>query len=437
MEKKELKKKVCDAIERRSKEIIEIAETILKNPELGFKEEKTSQLVKEKLESLGLQYEDKLALTGVKSRIKGGASSPTVAVLGEMDALICYPHPYADPKTGVAHACGHNAQVAGMLGVGMGLVDSGVMDYLDGSVALFAVPAEEFIEIEYRLKLREEGLIHFIGGKQELVRLGCFDDVDLAMMFHLAQNTPERKVIIGGGYNGFVAKAIKYIGHESHAGYTPHLGINALNAAIIGIMSIHAQRETFKEEDTVRVHPIITKGGDVVNVVPADVRLETFVRAKTIEAIMDANKKVNRALKAGADAIGAKVKIRDISGCLPLIQNDDISALFKENAVELMGAEAIVEGVHQAASTDMGDVSHVMPSIHPHIGGVKGTAHSRDFIVTDPYMAYIVPAKLMAMTVIDLLYDGAAEAKAILKRFKPLVPKKDYTAFWEKIITKE
>jgi len=437
LEKSELKRKVCDAIEHRSQEIIEVAETILKNPESGFKEEKTAQLVKEKFDTLHLKYEDRLALTGVKARIEGVLPSPSVAVLGEMDGLICYPHPYADPKTGVAHTCGHNAQVAGMVGVGIGLVDSGVMDHLDGSVDLFAVPAEEYVELEFRLKLQEEGRIKFLEGKQELLRQGYFDDVDIAMMFHLSHSTPERKVTIGGGYNGFLAKTVKYIGRESHAGYTPHLGINALNAAILGLIAINAQRETFKEEDAVRIHPIITKGGDVVNVVPADVRLETFVRAKTVEGIMDANRKVNRALKAGADAVGAKVEVTDIPGCLPLSQNSDVSDLFRKNAIELMGPERVMEGVHNAASTDMGDVSQLIPSIHPHVGGVEGAAHSRDFIIVDPYMASVVPAKLMAMTLIDLLYDGARKAKEAVKSFRPLVPRDAYSTFWANLISAE
>ncbi len=107
---------------------------------------------------------------------------------------------------------------------------------------------------------------------------GFFDNVDMAMMIHMAALGPDKKVIVGGTSNGFIGKLIKYKGKESHAGAAPHIGINALNAALLGLMGIHLQRETFKDEDHIRVHPIITKGGDLVNVIPADVRMETYVR---------------------------------------------------------------------------------------------------------------------------------------------------------------
>ena len=109
---------------------------------------------------------------------------------------------------------------------------------------------------------------------------------------------------MGGTNNGLVAKRIQFLGRGAHAGGAPHLGINALNAASLAMAAINANRETFRDDDTVRVHPIITKGGEAVSAVPADVRMETFVRGKTLEAITDANIKVDRALKAGAMAVG-------------------------------------------------------------------------------------------------------------------------------------
>jgi metal-dependent amidase/aminoacylase/carboxypeptidase family protein len=105
------------------------------------------------------------------------------------------------------------------------------------------------------------------------------------MMMHSDKNTPEAKVSVGDTSNGLMAKTIQYIGKTAHAAEAPDEGINALNAAMIGLMGINALRETFKDEDYIRVHPIITKGGDTVNSVPCDVRLETYVRAKTMKAI--------------------------------------------------------------------------------------------------------------------------------------------------------
>ena len=158
------------------------------------------------------------------------------------------------------------------------------------------------MEIDYRKRLVKEGKIHFLGGKSELVYEGHFDDIDMAMMMHSQGNAPEKAVYIGKSSNGFVGKTVQYIGKTAHAANAPHEGINALNAACLGIMGINALRETFKEDDMVRVHPIITKGGDLVNNVPSDVRMELYVRAKTMEAIDCQHRRVEEALKAGGAA---------------------------------------------------------------------------------------------------------------------------------------
>ena len=142
-------------------------------------------------------------------------------------------------------------------------------------MALLAVPAEEYIEIEYRDELRRDGKLEFLGGKPELIRLGEMDDVDMALMCHTTSEASEKQLCISGTNNGTLAKKIRFLGRAAHAGGAPHLGVNALNAASLALMAIHANRETFQERDTIRVHPIITKGGEAVSAVPADVRMET------------------------------------------------------------------------------------------------------------------------------------------------------------------
>jgi len=424
--RQELKTAVCREIDRRSGEITDVCETILGHPEPGFKETKTAALVARKFAELGISYRDKLAITGVKGMLKGRRDNPVVAVLGELDSLVVPDHPHADPSTGAAHACGHNAQISMLIGVAMALAGAGVMPELDGSVALIAVPAEEYIEIEFRQGLRRDGKIRYLGGKAELIRTGEFDGIDLAMMTHTAALPKGKKLNIGGTSNGTVAKQIQFIGKAAHAGGAPHLGVNALNAATIAMVAIHAQRETFKDNDTIRVHPIITKGGEVVNIVPADVRMETYVRGKTLDAIKDANQKVDRALKAGAMAVGAKVKITTLPGYMPM-QNDSLfQEVYRKNAGRVLGRSTIMPGGHGTGSTDMGDVSHIMPAIHPMIGGVTGTSHGSDYLVSDPKLAVIAPAKIMAMTVIDLLVNGAQKAKEILSHGKPALTKKEY-----------
>ena len=115
---------------------------------------------------------------------RGGKPGPTVALMGELDALLVPDHPRANPETGAAHACGHNAQIAGLLGAAAGLSADGVAEQLSGNVGFFAVPAEEYVEINYRLGLVKQGKTSFLTGKQELIELGLFDDVDMALMCH-------------------------------------------------------------------------------------------------------------------------------------------------------------------------------------------------------------------------------------------------------------
>ncbi len=433
MTKEELKKKVCDAIANRKADIKSIAEAIWSEPELGYKEHKTAKKVEDAFEKLGVPFKNKLALTGVKGRLKGGKGSKySVAVIGELDAIICADHPAADETSGAAHCCGHNAQIANMMAVTMGLIDSGAMQFLAGDVVPFAVPAEEYVEITYRNRLIEEGKIKYIGGKPELIARGDFDDVDMALQIHLTSVPNERQdgfIEISTTSNGFIGKLIKYKGEASHAAAAPHAGVNALNAAMMGMMGVHAIRETFQEKDYIRFHPIITQGGDLVNVVPSDVRMESYVRAGNVPAMIDANERINQALKAGAMAVGATCEIKDLPGYLPLNNNPTLNDLLKQNAENLIGEENVSIAPHMTGSTDTGDLSHIMPVSHPWIGSVRGVLHGKDYTVFDEDMAYIRPAQMMACTIIDLLYDDAKSAETLMANYQPLMTKEEYLTF--------
>ncbi|MGL4392024.1 MAG: amidohydrolase [Fusobacteriaceae bacterium] len=428
MDKDNIKKRVLEVIETNKELIIEIGREIYKHPELGFKEFKTTEKVMKFLNELGLSVEDKIAVTGCKAVIDSGKNGPNISILGELDSVVCNDHCDAT-KNGAVHACGHNIQIAGMLGAALGLVKSNAFSELSGKVTVIATPAEEFIELEYRDSLREKGELKYFGGKQELIYKGYFDDVDMSMMFH-SLDMNGKTALVGPSSNGFIGKKIKFIGKEAHAGSAPHEGINALNAAMLAINNIHAQRETFKESDRVRVHPIITKGGDIVNSVPAEVKMESYVRARTIEGMLDSNHKVDRALKAGAMAVGASVEITSIPGYLPILKTSELDNIFKEN-LEYIGVknELIVDGGDFTGSFDFGDVSHLMPSIHPMIGGITGNIHSREYKIVDEDIAYVIPAKAMALTIVDLLYDNAKIGKEILANFKPKMSKEEYLKF--------
>ena len=431
--KEELKRSACDTIDRRKTEIIAIAKDIMENPETGFNETRTAGVVAKKLGEIGILEKEGLALTGVKGMLRGGAGpGPRVAIIGELDSLLVFEHPNANPETGAAHACGHNAQIGMMLGATLGLSSPEVLGPLSGAIVPFAVPAEEFVEVEHRLALQEAGALEFLGGKQELIRIGEFDNLDIAMMCHTASDMGERSFSLGGTSNGHMVKYVQYTGRGAHAGAAPHLGINALNAANLAMAAIHSNRETFRERETVRIHGIINKGGEAVNAVPADVRLEWRVRSANLEDLVKNNATVDRCFRAGALAVGAKLKITNIPGYMPLRHDPLLQDLLQSNATRLLGRDRVFvvpEHRSRGGSTDMGDLSQIMPVCHPYTGGASGPGHSKEYTIDDYEKAVVNPAKIMAMTVIDLLAEGATTAQEVLANSKPPFTKDQYVAF--------
>jgi len=428
--RQELKNAALSAIDERKGHFVAIGEQISACPELGYKERRTGRLVADELEEMGLRVERGLALTGCKATARGHENGPTIGVIGELDAVVCWDHPQADAETGAAHACGHNIQLGVMLGVAAGLIGSGVIKELAGSVSFLAVPAEENVELAFRDQLRAKGEISFFGGKQEFLRRGHLNDIDIAMAVHsMDMDSHGKKAMVGAISTGFVGKRVQYRGRACHAGSAPDEGINALNAAVLGLSGIHVQRETFPDREKIRVHPIITRGGDLVNIVPDDVQLETYVRGLTIEGIRDANMKVNRALQAGAMAVGAKVKITEIPGYMPLVNAPILDGALKANLLQFLTPNEVVEGGEFGGSTDFGDLSQIMPSLFALFGGISGALHTKDFRMKDPEIAYVLPAKAIAATIIDLLTDGASMARRVVEGFRPRMSREEYFRF--------
>ena len=429
----ELKQRACESIEKRKNEIIDVSKQILSRPEAGFRETKTASLVTQKFQEMGIAHETGLAITGLKGRIPGGAGpGPRVALIGELDSLVVTEHPHADPVSGAAHACGHHCQIGMMLGACIGLLNPEVARQLSGEIVPFAVPAEEFIEVEQRLELRSQGKLEFMGGKQELIRLGHFDDIDMAMMCHTASDMGNRKFALGGTSNGHVVKYVRYSGLAAHAGSSPDQGVNALNAASFALQAINSNRETHRAEDTVRIHGIITKGGEVVNAVPSDVRLEWRGRSSTPKVVVENSKAVDRCFKAGALAVGAEVQITTIPGYLPMRHASKLQDLFRTSALEVVGELATLvmpSRRNRGGSTDMGDLSQIMPACHPYTGGAVGPGHSKEYLINDYETAVINPAKIMAMVVIDLLAEDARQAKAVTATHRPSMTKQAYMKF--------
>jgi amidohydrolase len=370
-------------------------------------------------------------VTGLKAIMRFGGTGPTVAVIGELDSLRVPGHSLADPDTGAAHACGHHTQPAQLLGVAAALGSPEVAGHLSGSAAFMATPAEEFIDLGRRLERHEAGELGFMSGKQEMIRLGTFDDVDMAMMVHTSSEGELGTFSIGGSSNAHVVHMVKFKGKAAHAGGAPWDGVNALQAANVAMVALNAQRETFQNSDTIRVHGIITSAGVSMNSVPAEVVYEGRVRGRTSEIVDATAVQVERCFRAGALALGAEVEITSVAGYMALANDPVMGDLFAANADALTGpGTALHRGAraNRGGSTDMGDLSQIMPVIHPYVTAATGAAHGIDYLIEDYYSAVVTSASALAMTVIDLLADDAANAKAVLKEAKPAMTREQYVS---------
>ena len=424
-----LKQIVDERIEAERDALFALGDEILHEPELGFKEHATSGRVQQWFNRLGLPFRAGLAVTGVKAVLDTGRPGPTLCFMGELDAIVVPGHPQANPHSHAAHACGHNAQIAGLVAAAVGLTDDRVLSKLSGRIVFFAVPAEEFVELSYRRQLIDDGVVEFIGGKPELIRLGEFDDVDLAMMIHTsAPENDEKHVEFWDSLNGLIAKTVAFYGKAAHVG-NPWDGVNALKAATLAMDAIDAQRETFRDDDAVRVHHIITRGGDLVNVVPSEVVLEMNVRGKTADAIRRAGAVVDRCVNSGALAFGARAVVDTIPGYLPLRNDRALADVLIPNVERMFGKGCVGYRGHSGSCTDTGDVSHLVPTIQPSMAGASGHGHGTDWAITDPVAAYLNPGKTLAMSAIDLLRDDADQAQEILGSWEAPMTKDAYLAF--------
>lgn len=382
--------------------------------------------MKKVFENLGYEITEADGITGFYTILDTGRPGPEVLILAELDSVICPNHPEANPETGAVHACGHNAQCAALIGVAAALKDSEVQKELWGRVRLCVVPAEELLELDYRNQLRKQGKIKYFSGKTEFLSRGYFDGVDMAFMVHAA---PVYTIVKGAV--GCITKQITYKGKAAHAGGAPWDGVNALYAANCGINAVNAIRETFKEEDIIRFHPIITKGGEMVNGIPDETVMESYVRGVSFDAICKANEKINRALCGGALSMGANVKIKDELGYAPLINDDNMIKAAELAAKDILKKyEFTVSGDIGSGSTDMGDLSCIMPVVHPYAGGAAGKSHGSDYKIEDPVAACVDNAKFQLRLLNLLLSNKAVMAKKIIKEYKPIFKsKEEYLSF--------
>lgn len=413
--------------------MIDFSEDIFKNPELGFKEFRTAEKVKTLLESEGIETKSQVAYTGVVATLDSGKPGADIKLICELDAVPTEGHQYSSKIDNAAHTCGHYAQLGVMLGVFIYLHRENIMKDLSGKVTLVASPSEEYCDLNYRESLKQKGLISYSSGKREMISLGVFDDTDIILSCHtMGLDMDKYDAEIGASLNGFIYKKVVFEGKSAHAGSNPSGGINALNAMTLAISAINFQRETFREEDAVRVHYIVNNGGLTINTVPAETSMELYIRAKDLITMDSTNDKVDRSIRAGALAIGCDVIIKDKLGYLPLSQCKSLTDEVHTHISKQFPKSRIAIGTHGYASGDMGDLSMLFPTVEIGFAGFEGTLHGNDFKTQDPERAYKHPAKYFIDTVISLLSNSSEKAFEIKNNFEAKLTKEEYLKFIEK-----
>jgi len=360
-------------IDNQRRQLADISLKIHSNPETGFKEHKASNWLTQYLESNGFVVERGICRMETAFKASYGNRQPAIAILAEYDAL---PH--------LGHACGHNLIAA--IAVGAAIASKGAVDKLGGSVIVIGTPAEE---------------IH--GGKVIMAERGAFNGVDIAMMVHPSTNdTATTRALACASLD------VEFFGKEAHAAAHPEEGINALDAIILSFNAINSLRQHIR--DDARIHGIITDGGQVVNVVPAHSAASFLVRAKDETYLEELKNKVLNCFKGAATATGADLKYSwgDVQYA-PMRNNSVLANLFIANMNILGRSVKLVNPDQSFGSTDMGNVSQLIPSIHPSVAiAPKGVSiHSPQFAEAaaseSAIQGIINAAKAISMTVIDLL----------------------------------
>ncbi len=360
--------------------LLDASHRIHEQPELGFQEHHAHEVLTTVLAAAGLDVtKGAYGLdTAFEARVRGG-DGPTVAVLCEYDAL-----------PGIGHACGHN--IIGAAGVGAGIAAAAVAAELGGNLVVLGTPAEE------------GG-----GGKIVLAERGAFDGVDAALMVHPA----------GLDLSRFGAIAIQqleviYTGRAAHAAAAPQAGRNALDAAVLGYVNVAALRQHIRPDE--RIHGIFTDAGEAANVVPERAAATWYVRSPTAKGLAKLKARVLACLEAGAAAAGCAVEHQWIDPAFAdMVDNDPMIERYRANLVRT--GRTLVDPDSLAAvvgSTDMGNISHIVASIHPMIAVSPPTVaiHTKDFVryarAEEGDRAVLDGAKAMAGTVVDLWAEPGA-----------------------------
>jgi amidohydrolase len=379
-----------EKIEQSRKQLVDLSHRIHAHPELGFEEEQACGWLCETLDGAGFKVERGICDLPTAFSARAGAGPLHVTICAEYDCL-----------PGIGHACGHNIIAAMAAGAGIGLAK--VANDVGLTIRVIGTPAEE------------------VGngpGKILLLERGAFAGTHFAMMVHPAPIDMAAPQMIA-----LAQFEVRYTGKEAHASAFPELGINAADALVVAQTAIGLLRQHINPTD--RIHGIVTHGGEAPNIIPAHTSASYVVRARTVGELHEIRTRVHRCFEAGAIATGAKLEVA--SGDKPyaeLVSDTELAALYQHNG-ETLGRYFLVPGEEMsraAASTDMGNVSLVFPTIHPVIGisSLPAVNHQPEFTaccVTPPAdQALFDGSVAMAWTAIDAASDPKLRARLMNAR---------------------
>lgn len=397
------------------KETLAIAEEIYYNPELGFKEFKTSTLIENFIIKYFPQGEIiKFSETGIKINI-GERKKLHIALIAEMDAVYTPSHFHADKESGAAHNCGHYSQVAIMLNLLKKLTVNDEYKSLDFSVGFVFTPAEEYLDLEFRKKLQQNNKISFLGGKPEAIKLGIFDEFDLAIAIHSMGGEPERRSIeLNCNLAGFLYKYYTFKGKAAHAGFAPQVGINAYSMSTLFNTALGLYRQQINEKFMVRMNPVILDAPMGTNVIPDKIKIGTDIRAHSVEYMLELSKRLDTMAQCSATALGGSVEIETEMGYLPFLQSTYLSDFVRKSFEEFPEIKYCKENSPVSAAGDIGDLSYILPCIQIGYNGFSGTFHGNDFIHQDVEYIFSIFPKFLIKVLKDM--SGKIDKTKLYKR---------------------
>ncbi|WP_240430379.1 M20/M25/M40 family metallo-hydrolase [Suicoccus acidiformans] len=385
--------------ERNFAKMQDIAADLFAHPELGYKEFYTKSRVEDFIHDVTPETEiHYFSTTGMRVNLNTGQKM-TLAFVAELDAVKVPGHFQADPETGAAHACGHFTQVTTALSLYGYLTEDKRYQYYDFNFAFIFVPAEEFIDLEYRQSLIDEGVITYMGGKPEAMKLGVFDDVDFAMCVHTIGGAEEKLVEINCDLAGFLYKHYRFEGKASHAGWDPFSGVNAYSMSTLFNTGLGLMRQQLREDVYVRINPVIDHGNFSTNVIPDEVQVGSDLRTVDVEYMKVVAERMDKVAKGAAYALEGKVQIQTQMGYLPFVQARYLSNFVRE---AFQAQDTIPHWLEDrgavAAAGDIGDLSYMIPSIQISYGGFTGTIHGNDLrMVDEPFVLQEFPEFLVSV----------------------------------------